>query len=197
MYYLQSRYYNPTLGRFLSSDIVYDTDAGLQGFNLFLYCGNNPTNRIDASGADSNELSNGEDMLDKALLEGGGGKGGGASPGSSGGQSNSGFNILSEIVCLLDMLGQTMSDAIGGLMGSYRTTPYTPVCFVEGTLIHAHDSLVPIEQIRVGDLVWAWDEETGAVALKEVVETYVNESAELVHIFVNGEEISTKSWKHL
>ena len=72
MYYLQNRYYNPSLGRFLSSDIVYDTDAGLQGFNLFLYCGNNPTNRIDASGADSNELSNGEDMLDKALLEGGG-----------------------------------------------------------------------------------------------------------------------------
>ena len=38
-------------------------------------------------------------------------------------------------------------------------------------------------------LVWAWDEETGDVALKEVVETYVNETDELVHVFINGEEI--------
>lgn len=29
--------------------------------------------------------------------------------------------------------------------------------------------------IHAGDLVWAWDEETGDVALKEVVETYVND----------------------
>lgn len=37
--------------------------------------------------------------------------------------------------------------------------------------------------------MWAWDEESGDVALKPVVETYINESDELVHIFVNGEEI--------
>lgn len=37
--------------------------------------------------------------------------------------------------------------------------------------------------------VWAWDEETGDVTLKPVVETYVNETDELVHIHVNGEEI--------
>ena len=40
-------------------------------------------------------------------------------------------------------------------------------------------------------MVWAWDEETGEIALKEVVETYVNETDELVHVFVNGEEIVT------
>ena len=40
-------------------------------------------------------------------------------------------------------------------------------------------------------MVWAWDEETGEAALKEVVETYVNETDELVHVFVNGEEIVT------
>ena len=41
----------------------------------------------------------------------------------------------------------------------------------------------------VGTMVWAWDEETGDIALKEVVETYINETDELVHLFVNGEEI--------
>ena len=37
--------------------------------------------------------------------------------------------------------------------------------------------------------MWAWDEETGDTALKQVVETYVNETDELVHVFVGGEEI--------
>jgi len=50
---------------------------------------------------------------------------------------------------------------------------------------------VPIEEIEAGDLVWAWDEATGDVALKKVVETYINESYELVHLFINGEEIVT------
>ena len=68
------------MGRFINADVVYDFDAGLQGFNLFIYCGNDPINRIDSSGADSDGITEGEDMLDKPLLEGGGacsgGKGG-------------------------------------------------------------------------------------------------------------------------
>ena len=40
-----------------------------------------------------------------------------------------------------------------------------------------------------GDMVWAWDEETGDIALKKVVETYINETDELIHLLVNGEEI--------
>ena len=51
------------------------------------------------------------------------------------------------------------------------------------------DGAKPIEEIRAGDMVWAWDEETGEVALKPVVETYVNETDELIHLSVNGAEI--------
>ena len=46
-----------------------------------------------------------------------------------------------------------------------------------------------IETIAAGNKVWAWDEETGDVSLKEVVETYINETDELVHVWVKGEEI--------
>ena len=63
------------------------------------------------------------------------------------------------------------------------------LCFVAGTMILIEEGAKEIEAIEEGDLVWAWDEETGDVALKKVVETYVNETSELVHIFVNGEEI--------
>jgi len=48
---------------------------------------------------------------------------------------------------------------------------------------------VAIEDIQAGDVVWSWNEETGETELKEVVETYINETYELTHVFVDGEEI--------
>ena len=50
LYYLQSRYYNPAMGRFISADSYPTTGQGLLGNNMFAYCGNNPTIRIDSSG---------------------------------------------------------------------------------------------------------------------------------------------------
>ena len=86
-------------------------------------------------------------------------------------------------------LDQTIA---GGVIGGVAADALPGhACFVAGTLVKAESGDVPIEQIQVGDLVWAWDEETGDVALKRVVETYPNQSDELIHVFVNGEEIIT------
>ena len=49
-YYLQSRYYDPTVGRFLNADVYVATGQGIVGNNMFAYCGNNPVMRIDADG---------------------------------------------------------------------------------------------------------------------------------------------------
>jgi RHS repeat-associated protein len=51
LYYLQSRYYNPEMGRFINGDNYPSTGQGLTGNNMFAYCGNNPVNRADPSGA--------------------------------------------------------------------------------------------------------------------------------------------------
>ena len=64
-------------------------------------------------------------------------------------------------------------------------------CVVAGTAIAAAAGYVAIETLKPGDLVWAWDEETGDVALKPVKQLFVNESDELIHLTVNGEEITT------
>ena len=50
LYYLQSRYYNPEIGRFICADGVYDTNQGILGYNMYVYCLNNPVNMYDPDG---------------------------------------------------------------------------------------------------------------------------------------------------
>jgi RHS repeat-associated protein len=50
LYYLQSRYYNPEICRFINADNYPTTGQGLTGNNMFAYCGNNPVIRTDAQG---------------------------------------------------------------------------------------------------------------------------------------------------
>ena len=49
-YYLQSRYYNPEVGRFISSDVLLSTGQGVLGHNAYAYCLNNPVNMSDGCG---------------------------------------------------------------------------------------------------------------------------------------------------
>ena len=49
-YYLQSRYYNPEVGRFISSDVLLSTGQGVLGHNAYAYCLNNPVNMDDHDG---------------------------------------------------------------------------------------------------------------------------------------------------
>ena len=49
-YYLQSRYYDPNTCRFINADSYASTDQGLIGYNMFVYCGNNPVCYTDTSG---------------------------------------------------------------------------------------------------------------------------------------------------
>ena len=50
LYYLNSRYYDPEVGRFISSDSVMGVNADMATYNLYAYCGNNPIIRCDVSG---------------------------------------------------------------------------------------------------------------------------------------------------
>ena len=53
LYYLNSRYYNPKIGRFITIDnINYIDENSIYGYNLYCYCGNNPIMYSDPSGYD-------------------------------------------------------------------------------------------------------------------------------------------------
>jgi len=50
-YYLQSRYYDPAICRFINADTFATTDAnGLLSANMFAYCENNPVGNSDSEG---------------------------------------------------------------------------------------------------------------------------------------------------
>ncbi len=51
LYYLNSRYYDPELGRFISPDTMeYLSPNNINGLNLYCYCNNNPINKYDSTG---------------------------------------------------------------------------------------------------------------------------------------------------
>lgn len=50
LYYLQSRYYDPVVGRFINGDAFASTGKGILGANMFAYCENDPVNCKDSCG---------------------------------------------------------------------------------------------------------------------------------------------------
>jgi len=56
--YLRARYYDPSIGRFVSADSAFDGD------NWYIYCGNDPVNFVDPTG-----LKRVPDHIIKAILK--------------------------------------------------------------------------------------------------------------------------------
>ncbi|WP_417496005.1 RHS repeat-associated core domain-containing protein [Maricaulis sp.] len=50
MVYMQARYYDPAIGRFLSGDPVGFASGGPGYFNRYAYVGNDPVNGVDPTG---------------------------------------------------------------------------------------------------------------------------------------------------
>ena len=75
----------------------------------------------------------------------------------------------------------------------------TRCCFKEGTLVETEEGLKPIEEIREGDLVLAYDEQTGEQAYKPVVQLFRNTTEEWQYVYIEGEAepiISTPGHKY-
>ena len=87
-------------------------------------------------------------------------------------------------------------DPFQGLKNKLFKTPNNSslvpsACFIAGTQIRVEDGFCDIENVKMGDLVWAKDPISGEVSLKKVIQTFERESFDLIHIVVNGETITT------
>ena len=76
---------------------------------------------------------------------------------------------------------------------SYKQDPVcgNSACFVAGTKVKTVDDEKNIEDIQIGDEVYACDVETGEVDLKKVKQTFVHEEYEIVHVTVKQTTIDT------
>ena len=213
-YYLNSRYYDPSVGRFLNAD--GQLNDGLLGYNLFAYCENNPVSYTDPTG----EWPDWDKLVMGALLAVAG-TGilavsimslgtitcvagfivAGVTIAASSTVSVIGASEVVESFTDENIIRETLGDSayevvkdasiVVASMGATLIDSGVFVCFIAGTLVATQAGLVPIEDIKPGDWVWATNEKTGETELKEVVNSFVRESNELVHITVNGEKITT------
>ncbi len=67
-YYLQSRYYDPAVGRFISADILLSTGQGVLGHNCYAYCLDNPVRYKDSQGMEAEEGEQEDEPSVKALI---------------------------------------------------------------------------------------------------------------------------------
>lgn len=223
-YYLQSRYYDPEICRFINADSYASTGQSYLGYNTFAYCGNDPVNRTDADGefwdtvfdivslgfSIADVIQNPSDPWAWAGLVGDVVD---LVPFVTGvGELTKAAGAVADAANVIDDVHDTAraldnaddvydamkaADGIGDSLDAAKDASKLDLdnciasgqCFVAGTLVLTGNGNQAIEDIQVGDLVWAWDEDTGDVSLKKVVETYVNEADQLVHIWANGEEI--------
>ncbi len=220
-YYLNSRYYDPVVHRFISADTqIAGVTNDTNGFNLYAYCNNDPVDNMDASG-EWPQLTNTQKVVvgltviavAAVLVVATGGVAspavacfamgafegsviGAATGAVSGAAINGGITYFSsggdlektKQAAIDGACDGFMSGAITGFVTGGMTSSH---CFVAGTLVETIDGLIPIEQIEEGEFVLSEDPETGDVTYKRVLETYVNETTELIHLNIDGEEIVT------
>ena len=65
---MQSRYYDPELGRFLNADAYVSTGQGILGNNMFAYCNNNPVMWDDPTGNFTVDWDKFKDKIIKWLM---------------------------------------------------------------------------------------------------------------------------------
>ena len=202
MYYLQSRYYDAKICRFINADsALYHS---MFGYNMFAYCGNNPVNRFDSTGKYYEDLWDSDgNPLNDGLFDGITGGGGTYYIGPGSAYYN--YAVYSRTAVSDALLGGYYAPSLSsGILNTSYYYVYGAIsvidsmatdflssgaCFVKGTLVKTSEGDVPIENIQVGDYVYAHNPETGETELKPVVNTFVNEATELVHVFADGEEI--------
>lgn len=218
LYYLQSRYYNPQMGRFINADgELSDVGDSVKGYNLFSYCQNNPTNMSDSEGnwpKWTNKIVAAAAIVIAvtviaAITVATAGAGStiacvavGAAKGALtgfvvGAITGAATNVVSNRVKSGSWSGSGKAalegagdGALSGTVSGLVTGGLTSrACFVAGTSVASAAGLVAIENVQAGDKVWSEDPDTGTKELKEVVRTFVNETDKLVHVTIEGETI--------
>jgi len=155
--YMQARYYDPVIGRFYSNDPVgYTAKNPVMSFNRYLYVNNNPYKYTDPTGESLKLL--GAFISDTAV--------------------NAGLNYAESGSY---NLSSAASDAAVGLINPMKKLQQVKrvykllkksCCFVAGTQVLTEDGYKSIEDIKLGEKLWAKNVETGEQEWKAVTKIF-------------------------
>lgn len=210
LYFYRNRYYSPGLRRFISRDPLREA----AGENEYSYVSNNPVSLTDPLGlqegpvnylrnpfppdyVDLNTASNfvsnmlGLDAIARSAWT----LGNHCLPLSE--RLWAAAHIGSEIG--LTIFGGQIVKGIGGAI--FKRIPCNPfttkwlgkACFVKGTLIHTKEGLVPIEEIKAGDEVLSYNEQTRQNEYRSVIETYIRQTEEIIKLEIEGESTAIET----
>ncbi len=140
LYYLQSRYYNPETGRFISADAFASTGQGLLGNNMFAYCNNNPVNCVDPTGQFLKELWN---EFAKAIQQ----ASGSIAAAVGIGQIDSPLLGPADVVSIVTVTGVVMTCAGIAISRTFFATPTSDIFKTEEKEELVHKSTAPYNPV--------------------------------------------------
>ena len=92
------------------------------------------------------------------------------------------------------VLGQVAMD--GGFLDPQTGEWRQRTCFVAGTLVRVRDGYRPIEELRNGDEVLAFNEETGRLEYRTITEVFVHTVHELYEVSYDDGTVVESTWNH-
>ena len=188
--YMQARYYDPVIGRFYSNDPVdalghASVGKLVHGFNRYAYVNNNPYKYIDPTGMIGMDTVQLDRLSGEQAIQI---------------QGEVGGNIVSTIDTASDLTG--VAGAIKGVVKAgakaaakkaLSKSPCPLSCFVAGTQVLTKEGHKPIEDISVGELVWAKNVQTGKSEWKAVTHTWTVYDKDIYEISVRTLEGVTQT----
>ena len=196
-YYLRARYYDQSIGRFTQMDTWMGVNSDPVTLHKYLYANVDPSNMVDPTG----QFSIGSfsiSMNISGIL-------------STASFASTAFDVFSAST---DGDGLTAKEAgfliiasFGGPAGGKllkmfsKKKPNCGACpcnsFTSDTLVETENGLRPINEIKIGDKVWAYDEETSEKSLQEVTHLIIGEGLKnLVDITFENGELLTSTDEH-
>jgi RHS repeat-associated protein len=171
-----AREYDPSLGRWISKD---PSKFG-GGANFYEYAGGDPINYIDPTGNAPRGCAgfSWEGPIAGAI---------------EGAVFSAVMNIAKQALgkgCIdwgevgNEALMGALSGATFGVLGELGSMN----CFVAGTPVTEADGKHAIEDVKVGDLVWARNEDTGQVELRPVARTFVTPDSEVLEVTLESDD---------
>jgi len=182
--YMQARYYDPVIGRFYSNDPIGFRDV--HSFNRYAYANNNPYKYTDPDGQDSRYAiqvaqarSSGRSIEQTTRCSGCAGAGS-LFPGMGLVDAANNIQEGNYLAAAVDVFSELPAGKAGKLSKA--------CCFVAGTQVLTKDGYKNIEDVKLGEKLWAKNTETGEQEWKPVTKIFVEPDRGIYEIKLKGKD---------